>query len=80
MWRREALERMPLERVRSNGYMFQVEMAYIAQLMQFRVKEIPIYFAERKFGKSKISLSIQLEAAISVWKLPARYLDLRKKE
>jgi dolichol-phosphate mannosyltransferase len=79
MWRREALERMPLDRVRSNGYMFQVEMAYIAQLMGLRVKEIPIYFAERKFGKSKIDFSIQMEAAISVWKLPGRYRDLRKK-
>jgi dolichol-phosphate mannosyltransferase len=80
MWRREALERMPLDRVRSNGYMFQVEMAYIAQLMQLRVREIPIYFAERKFGKSKIDFSIQMEAAISVWKLPGRYRDLRKRD
>ncbi len=78
MWRREALERMPLDRVRSNGYMFQVEMAYIAQLMGLRVKEIPIYFAERKFGKSKLDFSIQMEAAISVWKLPGRYRDLKK--
>jgi dolichol-phosphate mannosyltransferase len=79
MWRREALERMPLDRVRSNGYMFQVEMAYIAQLLHFRVTEVPIYFAERKFGKSKIDFSIQMEAAISVWELPGRYRDLRKK-
>ncbi|MHC1739607.1 MAG: polyprenol monophosphomannose synthase [Anaerolineaceae bacterium] len=78
MWRREVLERMPLDSVKSNGYMFQVEMAYIAQLMNLRVKEIPIYFAERKFGKSKIDFSIQMEAAISVWKLPGRYRKLRK--
>jgi len=79
MWRREALERMPLDCVRSNGYMFQVETAYIAQLLHFRVTEVPIYFAERKFGKSKIDFSIQMEAAISVWELPGRYRDLRKK-
>jgi dolichol-phosphate mannosyltransferase len=78
MWRREVLERMPLNRVRSNGYMFQVEMAYIAELLNLRVKEIPIYFSERKYGKSKNNLSIQLEAAINVWLLPARYQDLRK--
>jgi dolichol-phosphate mannosyltransferase len=78
MWRREALERIPLDRIRSNGYMFQVEMAYLAQLLHFREVEVPIYFAERKFGKSKITLSIQIEAAISVWKLAARYRDLRR--
>jgi len=76
MWRREALERMPLDRIRSNGYMFQVEMAYLAQLLKLRVTEVPIHFTERKFGKSKINFSIQLEAAISVWKLPWRYRDL----
>jgi dolichol-phosphate mannosyltransferase len=80
MWRRDALERMPLDQVRSNGYMFQVEMAYIAQLLHFRVSEIPIYFAERKFGKSKIDFSIQMEAAISVWELPGRYRKLRAKK
>jgi Glycosyltransferases involved in cell wall biogenesis len=79
MWRREALERMPLDEVRSNGYMFQVEMAYIAQLLHLRVTEVPIYFAERKYGRSKIDFSIQMEAAISVWKLPGRYRELRKK-
>jgi dolichol-phosphate mannosyltransferase len=79
MWRREALLQIPLERIGSNGYIFQVEMAYLASLLGFSVKEIPIYFAERKFGKSKIDLSIQLEAATSVWKLRSRYRDIRKK-
>lgn len=77
MWKREALLQIPLDRIRSNGYMFQVEMAYLATRLGFSVKEIPIYFAERKYGKSKIDISIQLEAAISVWKLPFRYRDLR---
>lgn len=80
MWNRSALERIPLERIRSNGYMFQVEMAYISTLLGFKVIEVPIYFAERKFGKSKIDFSIQIEAAISVWKLPFRYADLRRKK
>ena len=78
IWQRKALERIPFDRVRSNGYMFQIEMAYLAELKHMSVKEIPIYFAERKFGKSKIDLSIQLEAALSVWKLPSRYRDLRE--
>ncbi len=78
MWNRSALQRIPLERIRSNGYMFQVEMAYLASKLDFSVIEIPIYFAERKFGKSKINFSIQVEAAISVWKLPFRYADVHK--
>jgi dolichol-phosphate mannosyltransferase len=78
MWNRSALERIPLDRIRSNGYMFQVEMAYLASKLGFSVIEVPIYFAERKFGKSKINLSIQVEAAISVWKLPFRYADIRQ--
>jgi dolichol-phosphate mannosyltransferase len=76
MWRREALQRIPLHRIRSNGYMFQVEMAYLASKLGLSFKEIPIYFAERRFGESKIDLSIQIEAAISVWKLPFRYRDM----
>ena len=79
MWSREALQKIPFDRVRSNGYMFQVEMAYLAALLGFKVKEVPIYFAERKFGESKIDFSIQLEAAVSVWKLPIRYRDLRRR-
>lgn len=76
MWRREALEKIPLDRVKANGYMFQVEMVYIAQLLHLRMVEVPIYFAERIHGESKINFSIQLEAALNVWKLPARYRDL----
>ncbi len=78
MWNRSALERIPLARIRSNGYMFQVEMAYLASKLGFSIVEVPIYFAERKFGKSKINFSIQVEAAISVWKLPFRYADIRQ--
>lgn len=78
MWNRSALECFPLDRVRSNGYMFQVETIYIASKLGYKMIEVPIYFAERKFGKSKIDFSIQLEAAVSVWKLPFRYADLHK--
>jgi dolichol-phosphate mannosyltransferase len=77
LWRRETLEAMPLERVRSNGYIFQVEMAYIAYKLGFHFTEIPIYFAERRFGQSKMSLRIQIEAALRVWSLRGQYRDLR---
>lgn len=79
LWRRDTLQRMPLERVKSNGYVFQVEMIYLAGLLGFSAKEIPIYFADRRWGKSKMSFRIQAEAAYRVWFLPMRYADLRKK-
>ena len=79
MWRRETLLGMPLERVKSNGYVFQVEMAYLAKLLGYHFKEIPIYFADRRWGQSKMSLRIQLEAAYRVWLLPGLYTDLRKR-
>lgn len=76
LWKRETLVHLPLERVRSNGYVFQVEMAYVADRLGYKMKEIPIYFGERRFGKSKMSLQIQLEAAIRVWQLRGLYRDL----
>ncbi len=76
LYRREALQRMPLDRVRSNGYIFQVEMAYIAYRMGFHFKEVPIYFADRRWGKSKMNFRIQAEAAVRVWQLPPAYRDL----
>jgi len=77
LWRRAALMGMPLEKVRSNGYAFQVEMAYIAHRLGYTIKEIPIYFAERNVGQSKMSFQIQSEAAIRVWQLLWEYRDLK---
>ena len=79
MWRRETLLGMPLERVRSNGYVFQIEMAYIAHNLGYTFREVPIYFADRKWGTSKMSFNIQVEAAIRVWRLPGLYRDIRGK-
>ena len=79
MWRREALQNMPLDRIRSNGYIFLVEMAYIAYLMKYRITEVPIHFADRRWGKSKMSLKIQLEAAVRIWDVWWHYRDLRTK-
>lgn len=78
MWRREALQKMPLDRIRSNGYIFLVEMAYVAFLMGFQIAEVPIHFADRRWGKSKMSLKIQLEAAIRIWDVRWHYRDLRR--
>jgi dolichol-phosphate mannosyltransferase len=79
MWRREALQGMPLDRIRSNGYIFLVEMAYVAFLLGYKMIEIPIHFADRRWGKSKMSLKIQLEAAIRIWDVWWHYRDLHRK-
>ena len=77
-WRRETLLGIPLARVKSQGYAFQVEMAYIAYAFGYRIREIPIYFAERERGDSKMSLGIQAEAAKRVWSILYEYRDLKK--
>lgn len=77
-WRRETLVGMPLERIRSNGYAFQIEMAYVAYRLGFSFLEIPFYFADRKWGISKMSLSIQIEAAKRVWQMLIEYRDLER--
>jgi dolichol-phosphate mannosyltransferase len=77
-WRRETLLGIPLNRVQSQGYAFQVEMAYITHAMGYKIKEIPIYFAERERGESKMSLGIQVEAAKRVWSILLEYRDLKK--
>jgi dolichol-phosphate mannosyltransferase len=79
MWRREVLQNMPLQRIRSNGYIFLVEMAYMAYLLKYKVSEVPIHFADRRWGKSKMSLKIQLEAAVRIWDVWWHYRDLRRK-
>jgi dolichol-phosphate mannosyltransferase len=79
MWRREKLQSLPLERVKSNGYIFTVEMAYLANCMGLKICETPIYFADRRWGKSKMSFKIQAEAAIRVWGVLWNYRDLRPK-
>lgn len=77
LWRRETLAALPLERVLSNGYVFQVDTAYVAHKLGFQFKEVPIYFAERRWGRSKMSFKIQVEAALRVWTLPHLYRDLK---
>lgn len=78
MWRRETLNQMPFERIQSNGYVFLVEMAYLAHCLEFKIGESPIYFADRRLGKSKMSLKIQVEAAIRIWQVWWNYRDLKR--
>ncbi len=78
MWRREALQSMPLDRVKSTGYVFTVEMCYLADCTGLKICETPIYFAERRLGKSKMSFKIQVEAALRVWTVLWNNRDLRR--
>jgi len=77
-WRRSALEAIQLDRVHSNGYVFQVEMAYLCERLGLRVLEVPIYFEDRRIGKSKLSIPVKLEAAWRVWQVWLRHRGVRQ--
>lgn len=66
---RKVLEAIDLNKVRSNGYSFQIEMTFKAYAKGFKIKEIPIVFVDRVKGKSKMSKKIVREAVTMVWKL-----------
>jgi len=66
-WRRDALERIGLGSVRSNGYAFQIEMTYRAWKKHMRIREVPIIFMDRTVGDSKMSKRISIEALWIVW-------------
>jgi dolichol-phosphate mannosyltransferase len=68
-YRRKVLEAIDLDRVRSIGYAFQIEMTWWAVQRGFRVGEIPIIFYGRDHGETKFSRSILWEAIWTVWKL-----------
>jgi len=68
-FRREVLEAINLDKVKSNGYAFQIEMTFKAWKKGFRMKEISIIFIDRMKGKSKMSRKIVREAIFMVWKL-----------
>jgi dolichol-phosphate mannosyltransferase len=71
-WRREALEALPLDRIRTKGYAFQIETTYRAIAAGLTVVEIPIVFAERRAGGSKMTRGIVLEAMTTVPELRLR--------
>lgn len=67
VWRRNVLETVGLDRVRSNGYAFQIELKYRAWRGGFSIVEVPILFTERDSGESKMSKRIVREAIWRVW-------------
>lgn len=79
-WRRETLQSIDLSRIRSQGYVFQVEMAYVTERLGYRVLEIPIYFEDRLVGCSKMTMPVKIEAALRVWEVRRRHRHLQPRD
>ncbi len=77
-WSRRALERISLASVRSNGYVFQVEMAYLCEKLGLSILEWPIYFEDRRIGESKMTVPVKLEAAWRVFQIRLQHGGLKK--
>ena len=76
MWRRETLLGLDLSRIKSNGYVFLVELAYLTSRLGYKMVEVPIHFPDRVRGTSKMSTRIMIEAALRVWQIRARHRHL----
>jgi dolichol-phosphate mannosyltransferase len=72
LWRSSALTAIDVASVRSNGYSFQVEMNYRSVQQGLKIVELPIHFADRREGESKMSLKVQLESAVMPFVLRRR--------
>lgn len=72
-WRAKALQGIDLDGISSNGYSFQIEMAYVAEKLGYKIIEIPIHFEERRLGRGKLSLPDKFEAAFRTWGIWWRY-------
>lgn len=79
LWRREALLDIGLDQVRSNGYSFQVEMAYLCEKLGYRLIEIPIHFEDRRIGQSKLDVPVKLESAWRTWQIRWRYRHFHRR-
>jgi dolichol-phosphate mannosyltransferase len=71
-WRREALAKLPLDSVMSDGYAFLIEMLHEAARTGARIGEVPIIFVERRQGQSKVSTPVLIESLITPWRLALR--------
>ena len=78
LFHRASLMGMNIDQVKANGYVFQVEMIFVAHRLGFNIKEIPIHFPDRIRGTSKMSISIALEAALRVWQIRFRHRSLSR--
>ena len=78
LYHRRVLEAIDLSSVHSNGYSFQVEMTFRAQIAGFRISEVPIIFTERRAGQSKLSKGVVWESIVMPLRLRWRERGLRK--
>lgn len=79
-WRRATLIGIGLERILSQGYVFQVEMTYVAWKLGYRLVEIPIFFPDRRAGVSKMTIPVKIEAALRVWEVRWRHRGLNREQ
>jgi len=79
-YRMSALDQIDIQQVESQGYCFQVDMAWRATKAGLRVAEVPITFVERELGESKMDSSIVKEALwrVTQWGIEKRYADLKR--
>ena len=66
---RRALQVLPLDRIRSGGFSFQIEVNYLAVKHGLQIAEVPIIFRDRRLGESKMSGGIFTEALLVVWRI-----------
>lgn len=71
-WRGDALRAVDLPSCDAQGYAFQIELAFRCRRLGLVVEELPIHFADRSHGRSKMSFAVQREAAVLPWRLRRR--------
>lgn len=76
-WRRQALARLPLDGIVSDGYAFLLDVTFMAAHAGLRIVEAPIIFVERRQGASKLSTGVLMESLITPWKLILRHGRIR---
>lgn len=77
VWRSTALRNIDFETIKSSGYIFQAEMAYVTHKLGFRIQEVPIHFEDRKVGSSKMTFRIKAEAALRALMLRVQHGRLK---
>lgn len=77
LYQRDCLIGLDLDKVKANGYVFQVEVCYLAKQLGYQIGEIPIHFPDRQHGDSKMSSAIAFEAALRVWQIRFRHRALK---
>ena len=80
VFRRECLIGINLDRIKASGYVFQVEMIFVAQRLGYNISEVPIHFPDRQHGRSKMSTAVAAEAALRVWQILVRHRSLKPED